>query len=154
MQSRTLVLIIMLSVFSACSSSNADSSADVAAIKKVIETSYVHGIHIDRDPDAIRSGFHPAFNMLVLSDNQINPMPIESWIERIEAGKAEHPEPSAVVTTHKFSLVDVTGSAAVARIEVFKDEIHVFTDYMSLYKFSEGWKIVNKIFYRHPKSAG
>ncbi|MFU8844570.1 MAG: nuclear transport factor 2 family protein [Bacteroidales bacterium] len=25
----------------------------------------------------------------------------------------------------------------------------MFTDYLSLYKFEEGWKIVSKIFFRH-----
>jgi hypothetical protein len=46
-------------------------------------------------------------------------------------------------------FVDVTGNAAIAKIEVFKDSRHVYTDYMSLYKFKDGWKIVNKIYQKH-----
>ena len=42
--------------------------------------------------------------------------------------------------------MDVTGKAAVARVELFRDGKHVFTDYLSLYQFADGWKIVAKIF--------
>ncbi len=120
-----------------------------AAIQKVIEKAYVKGIHINRDPEAIRSGFHPEFNMLVLREDKITKVPIENWIAKIEESKKKNPEPSDVETTHNFSLVDITGDAAVAKIEIFKDSKHVFTDYMSLYKFDDGWKIVNKIFHHH-----
>ncbi len=50
-------------------------------------------------------------------------------------------------------MIDITGTAAVVRLELFRDGVHVFTDYLSLYKFSEGWKIVSKIFYRYPETT-
>lgn len=121
-----------------------------AAIKTVIEEAYVKGIHINREPAAIKKGFHPGFNMLVLGDDgKMIKVPIDKWIEKIEASKKEKPGPSKIKTTHRFAMVDITGNAAVAKIEVYKDSKHVFTDYMSLYKFKDGWKIVNKIFQRH-----
>jgi hypothetical protein len=128
---------------------NDDIEKEKTAIKQTIETAYVKGIHIDRDPAAIRSGFHPDFTMLVLRDNQMTKVALEDWIARIEEGKKKNPTMTEK-TTHKFEIVDLSGSAAVARIELFKDEKHVFTDYMSLYKFEDGWKIVGKTFYRHP----
>ncbi|MCP5105819.1 MAG: nuclear transport factor 2 family protein, partial [bacterium] len=33
----------------------------------------------------------------------------------------------------------------------FKDEKYVYTDYMSLYKFKDGWKIVNKTYHSNHK---
>ena len=42
--------------------------------------------------------------------------------------------------------MDVTGKSAVARVEIHRDGKHVFTDYLSLYQFADGWKIVAKIF--------
>jgi len=39
----------------------------------------------------------------------------------------------------------------VARVELFKEGKHLFTDYMSLYRFQEGWKIVAKKYYRIPE---
>jgi ketosteroid isomerase-like protein len=40
-------------------------------------------------------------------------------------------------------------AAAVARVEVHRDGKHIFTDYLSLYRFADGWKIVGKIFQSH-----
>jgi len=47
-------------------------------------------------------------------------------------------------------MVNVTGNAAVARVEIYRDGKHAFTDYLSLYKFPDGWLIVGKIFQAHP----
>lgn len=153
MRKAILVLFVSFMLLSGGSIGAKDMSNDdqeSLAIKTVIEEAYVKGIHINREPAAIKKGFHPGFNMLVLGDDgkMIN-VPIDKWIEKIEAGKKKNPGPSKIKTTHRFVLVDVTGNAAVAKIEVFKDSKHVFTDYMSLYKFKDGWKIVNKIFQRH-----
>ncbi|MFA8433245.1 MAG: nuclear transport factor 2 family protein [Marinifilaceae bacterium] len=37
------------------------------------------------------------------------------------------------------------------KVVFYKGNAPLFTDYLSLYKFNDGWKIVNKIYYRHPK---
>ncbi len=153
MKSHIWMAIMMLIAFSACTDRQTAKNTDAEAVMTVIRDAYIYGIHIDRDVDAIRKGFHPAFNMLILKDDQITEYPIEIWIQGIEASLETNPGPSKVKTTHKFSVVDATGNAAVARIEIFRDDVHIFTDYMSLYKFSDGWKIVGKIFYRHPDST-
>ena len=125
-------------------------SDDVAAIKTVIEEAYIKGIHIDQNVEAIRKGFHPAFTMYAYKDGQISTTSIEQWISSIEEGKKKNPNRPKVETKHEFVSVEVSGNAAVARLEMYKDGKHVFTDFMSLYKFDDGWKIVAKIYYRHP----
>ncbi len=124
--------------------------ADVEAVKKVIEDAYVKGIHIDRDVEAVRGGFNPAFIMFILGKGEVTRMTLDEWVAGIEKSKKERPDPPRQETTHEFSMVDVAGDAAVARVEIYKDGKHVFTDYMSLYKHPDGWKIVGKIYYRHP----
>ena len=42
-------------------------------------------------------------------------------------------------------------NTASVRVEVFRDGKHTFTDYLLLYKFADGWKIVSKAFYSHPR---
>lgn len=126
------------------------SDPEMKAVAKVIEAAYVKGIHIDRDIDAIEKGFHPEFNMLVQKDDKLIAVPISKWIEKIKAIKEKNPEPEKVEIKHKFSMISVAGNAAVARVEIFKDGKHVYSDFMSLYKFSDGWKIVNKIYYSYP----
>ncbi|MFC1565189.1 nuclear transport factor 2 family protein [candidate division KSB1 bacterium] len=61
-------------------------------------------------------------------------------------GYQDNPELWESNTTYKFIFVDATGNSAAAKIDVFKGEIHFSTDYMLLYKFNEGWRIVSKIF--------
>ena len=53
------------------------------------------------------------------------------------------------MTVCKFLVVDVTGSAASVKLELHQGDKRIFTDYLSLYKFPDGWKIVGKIYYRH-----
>ena len=128
----------------------AEETDDVAAVKQVIESAYINGIHINRDVAAIRAGFHEEFTMVMYNDGKISKMSLGEWVARIEEGKKKNPDPPKVETTYEIPVVEVAGNAAVARIELYKDGKHVFTDFMSLYKFPDGWKIVNKIYYRHP----
>jgi len=125
-------------------------SDDVAAVKRVIEEAYVKGIHIDQNVEAIRKGFHPAFTMYAYKDGQVTTTSIEQWISSIEEGKKKNPNRPKVETKVDFVSVEVSGNAATARLEMYKDGKHVFTDFMSLYKLEDGWKIVAKIYYRHP----
>jgi len=127
------------------------NAQEIAAIKKVVETAYVQGIHIERDLEKIKSGFHPDFSMLMLRNGQMSKMTIQAWMDRIEQGKKRNPNPPKVEVKHKFSMVNVEGNAATLRIEIYKDGKHKYSDYMALYKFADGWKIVNKIYFTQPQ---
>ena len=125
--------------------------ADVESVKMVIVESYIEGIHRNQDPEAILKGFHPDFAMVMVKDGEVSKMTIQELVARIEEGNKKGNKRPAVETTYEFATVEVSGTAAVARIELFKDGKLTYTDFMSLYKFDDGWKIVNKIYYRHPK---
>ncbi len=140
------VLIASLAFFSVFANDNDEK--EVEAIRAVIESAYVEGVHINRDADAMEKGFHPVFKMLVMRDGEIRVVPIEEWVNNVRKGYSRNPEPRKGVT-YNLAMVDVTGHAAVAKIELHRDSKHVFTDYMSLYKGPEGWKIVGKIFQSH-----
>lgn len=124
-------------------------SADEEAIKKVVTSAYIEGIQNNGNIDDIRNGFHPTFNMLRLIENDIKPYPIEEWIAAIEKRKAEG-NTSSVKTTGKFISIDDTGNAATVKLELYRENKKTFTDYIVLYKFTEGWRIVSKTYYRHP----
>ena len=121
-------------------------NADKESIKQVIETSYVQGIHRDHDEQMVKSGFHEDFAMLVLGDNAIDKVTVDQWLARVEMMKRQNPEMWAAETRYAFDLVDVSGTAAVAKLQVYKGDTHFSTDYMLLYRFDEGWRIVSKIF--------
>jgi hypothetical protein len=74
---------------------------------------------------------------------------LEEWITRMENGARKNPDAPRPAIKAEFPVVNVTGNAAVARVEIYRDGKHTFTDYLSLYKFADGWMIVGKIFQAH-----
>ena len=117
---------------------------DAEAIREVITSAYIEGLHMNGSREDIRAGFHPDFVMKVLSEDGIVDVTIEEWIARLP----EEGTPPDHTVSHRIPNVDIAGVAATARVEVLFDGEHVFTDYMSLYRFSDGWRIVGKIFNR------
>jgi len=121
-------------------------NAQKEAVREVIEEAYIRGIHGDQDEETIKGGFHHDFAMLVLQDDAVDKVTVEEWLDRIETMKAENPDLWSARTTHDFKLIDVAGYAAVAKVDVHKGAVHFSTDYMLLYRFEAGWRIVSKIF--------
>jgi len=116
------------------------------AIKKVIDGAYINGIHGTQEKKLVKNGFHKDFNMLVLRDNNIDKVDVDEWLKIVEKMKLDNPDLWDSKTEYDFAFVDATGNSAVAKMNVYKGQIHFSTDYMLLYKFEEGWKIVSKIF--------
>jgi hypothetical protein len=141
-----LITVFCISSINYTKESKAVLNNQEETIKKVIEEAYITGIHTTQDENLVRKGFHKDFNMLVLKDNTIDKVDIDEWLKRVEKMKKDNLELWKNKTTYKFVLVDITGNSAVAKLDVYKGQIHFSTDYMLLYKFEEGWKIVSKIF--------
>ena len=143
----TMILLVILS----SSSFAQDKAKDVEAIKATIQSAYVDGLQNDGDVEKIDKGFHPDFNLLGIGkNNQMWKLPISKWKESVvqKVEKGEMPKKGDNKVTIKFLNVDVTGTAAVAKIEFYIGTKLTYIDYISLYKFNEDWKIVNKIFYK------
>ncbi len=120
-----------------------------AAVKAVVQSAYVEGVHVKGDAALMRAGFHPDFRMLVLRDGKLTAVTLDEWAGRIEAKAKENPNAPPAPVTAEFTQIDVTGNAAVAKVDIYRNGKHTFTDYLSLYKFPDGWKIVGKIFQAH-----
>jgi hypothetical protein len=128
------------------SEENEMSNDETTEIKQVIEKAYIQGIHGNQDENLVKSGFHKDFSMLVFEENSIDKVTIDEWLTRVEGMKRQNPEMWAAKTHYTFDLVDVSGYAAMAKLQVYKGDIHFSTDYMLLYRFSEGWRIISKIY--------
>ena len=120
---------------------------DEEAILEVIENSYVKAIHAKFNEAAIMSGFHPAFIMFVKGEEGINHVSIQDWVGRMKGSADPNAEPRNVRFTP--TAVNVTGDAASVRIELYRDDNLVFTDFFLLYKVDGEWKIVGKVYHRH-----
>jgi ketosteroid isomerase-like protein len=145
---RILMLGLLVSGFAA--SSFAASDDDKKAVIQVVTDAYINGVHAKPDAAAMRRGFHPDFRMLVFSDGKMTAVTLDEWAARIEKSAA-NPAAARPVIKSEFPHVDVVGSAASVRVEVWRDGRHTFSDYLLLYKFADGWKIVSKTFYSHAK---
>ena len=139
-----MILSIVAAVLAA-----AAAPGDVEAVKAVVQSAYVEGVHAKGDVALMRAGFHPDFRMLVLKDGAMSGVTLDEWVSRIGKGAQDRTTPRPAIKAD-FASVDVTGDAAVVRLELYRAGKHAFTDYLSLYRFPDGWKIVSKIFRAHP----
>ena len=122
------------------------------AVQQVIQSAYVDGIHNRASVEQIREGFHPGFEMLGKRNDMLTKFPIYSWIESIEqATTSEETTAEKPTITAKYPLIDIAGDAAMAKVDLYRNEQHLFSDYLLLYKFEKGWKIVSKSYYRIPE---
>ena len=119
--------------------------ADEQAVKDVVVRAYVHGIFNDRDAAAVRVGFHPDFVMSVHAEEGSLVTTLDMWLERLDLDGKPSPEP----VEHQFRTVDITGNVAAVKLDIYQAGNHLYTDYLGLYRFSDGWRIVNKVFQGH-----
>jgi len=149
------LILAAICFVSVCSISFAqdDIQKEKESIKTVIQEAYVDGLCNNADEVAVNKGFHPGFNLIGAGKgNTMWKFPIYNWIESAKDGKKKHKYAfQDEFTTVKFLSVDVTGNVAISKIEFYEGGKKKYIDYLSLIKFEDGWKIVNKLFYAIPK---
>ncbi len=124
--------------------------AEKTAIKAVIQSAYVDGLFNKGDILAIQKGFHPSFRLLGQAEAaEMRELFIEEWIEivkkRQESG-AFPPKKEKVVTV-KFLRIDVVEQVAMVKLAFYVGGKKSYIDFISLYKFEDGWKLVNKVYH-------
>jgi len=140
--------VLALLVFSSFILANDD--AEVIAVKKVVKSSYFNGAFNKLDTEAMRTGFHPTFSIFSAKGKEISKYPIDTWITGIEKRKkAADFDISKSKMDCKIINADVTGGSAAVKVQISKDGTLIYTDYLSLLKFEDGWKIVAKVYHRH-----
>lgn len=121
---------------------------DEKAIKQVIQSAYIDGIHNLGNIADIEKGFHPGFNLLIKNkQEQMVKYPIYNWIESVKVRKAENPNGPEEKTTVEFIEIDISGDAGMAKIDLFRAGKRIYTDYLFLYKFDKDWQIVSKVYH-------
>jgi len=112
---------------------------DEASVRATVET-YLHGLKFN-DVESFKKAFNPEAKLFFVRKNgELGQLTQEQWYKGFAAiaGKEEHGE-------LRIAAVDITGKAASVKvIETYPDS--TYTDYVSLLKLSNEWKIVNKVF--------
>ena len=142
--SRACGALLVISMGAGTLHAQTESDAE-ATIRQIVVEAYVDGVFRDRDEDAVRAGFHPEFVMTVRRPDGVIVATLDMWLERLGLDGT----PSEAQITHRFRSVDVTGETAVVKLEILQDGTHLYTDYLGLYRFPDGWRIVNKVFQSH-----
>ncbi len=123
-------------------------ASEKEAVREVVQSAYVDGFQNLGGRNAMEKGFHPDFVMVLNRSGELSDLPLERMIEITEQ-RSNNPEYQHVEVKARFLDIDITGNAAMVKIELFRDGEKLFTDYLGLYKFDDGWKIFNKLYHQH-----
>ena len=118
---------------------------DERAIARLIVDSYVNGVYVNRDEQAVLQGFHPDFVLHVNRGNRITTESLTQWLQRLNLDGTKGNQ----TVDHEIVSIDVTGDSAVAKLLIFLDSRLVYTDYFGFYRFEGDWLFINKIFSDH-----
>lgn len=145
MRSRILLSAGLISLATVVTSArlmpNATNEAEVRAALQ----HYLLG-HATGDGAHFRVVFHPDSKLYFNRDGKLSTRTSEEYI----AGAAGKPAADEDKRKRRIVSVDVTGDAAVAKIELDYPNA-LLTDYFTLLKVDGKWMIMNKIFNTQPK---
>ena len=134
----TLLLLTTLTIIQA-----QQTNVDEAAVRETVQH-YLHGLKFN-DVDGLKKAFWPEAKLFFIKrDNTLGQLTQEQWYKGFAASAGKEEKGDLKITD-----VDITGNAASVKVvEVY--ETSKYTDYLSLLKFPDGWKIVNKIYVAEP----
>ncbi len=123
---------------------------EVAAIKEVIQEAYVDGIFNEGYMRSIDLSFSDHFESIGLLENDETVVEtIAQWKELVRKREAEgyYPVPPSEHVTVKYLHVEVSRTVANVKLEFLVGGVPKYIDFLALYKFSGGWKIVNRTYH-------
>ena len=128
------------------STNGSSSTATANAEARVPLDNYIQG-HATGNGDFMRKAFHTEAKIMAFRDGKLTNLTAEEFASRFN-GK---PAADEAQRKRRIEHVEITGNAGVAKI-VLEYPTVTYTDYMSLLKVGDEWKIVNKVFYAEPKA--
>ena len=119
---------------------------EAAAVRKTIEDHYFKA-QSTGDGSHLKGTFVDEGRMMWIVDGQLRTRTSAEYI----GGFQGKPPADEAKRKRRVVMVDVTGDAAVAKVELDFPETKI-TDYFSLLKIGPDWKIVHKWFTREAKA--
>lgn len=139
-----LLVLLLLPTTAAVAQSNSPSREETG-VRAALEH-YLQG-HATGEGTHFRRAFHPEGKVVSIRDGQLVQRTIDEYIAAAAPGR---PAADEAQRSRRILSVDISGNAAMAKIELDYPSIR-FIDYMSLVKVGDEWKIINKAFYAEPK---
>lgn len=118
-------------------------------IKSHIETCYLNGALNAMNTDEMRRGYHKDFAILFSEGDELKKLPLDAWIKLINDYKSSGANDGLRRLDAEFLHIEVTETAAYVKLNLKREGELLFTDYITLLKFGDSWKIVSKIYHNH-----
>lgn len=115
---------------------------DVAAVEKVVWT-YLDGLY-EGDTEKLGQAFHEVSHLYSMHEGGVNDLPRQKWFELVKGRPSA--QSKGLPRTDRIVSIDFSGpETAFVKLEC---SIHprYFTDYLTLLKLNDGWKVVSKTF--------
>ena len=146
MKKLAIVFASIVALFLSITAATAHTQSDDAEVRACIEF-YFRG-HATGDGENYKRAFHPDAKLFFIRDGKVTQWTLEEYVGRA-SGK---PAPDEAKRKRRIENIDITGNAATAKIILEYPDV-TFTDYMSLLKIGDEWRIVNKTFYAARKAT-
>jgi len=122
--------------------------ADRSRIEAVIED-YFQGMY-HSDVERLSRAFHPDGRITGYDEGKLINGPIAAFIQFI--GGAAAPVDEGEAFDMEILAIDVAGDAATVKVRDVYKGLN-FVDFLTLLKFEDGWRIVNKTFHHAPRDS-
>jgi ubiquinone/menaquinone biosynthesis C-methylase UbiE len=148
MKTRKIFVAVLLTVFFLTGSFAQGKENEKKAIEAIIQEAYIGGAYNKIDIETLKKGFHENFTWQGIHHDRLFTWTLRQWIILLNRQKWLRPDWNNR-TTAEIQVIGIEGNAAVAKVDIYNNQVHDLTDFLSVYKFSDGWKIMNKISHRH-----
>lgn len=145
MPKRLLFMLVMILSLTATATAQGNGTSDQEAIRHVIEY-YFNGWKND-DVESIKKAFHPKAKFFVAAIKDDLGLIGQSEVFAAFRSNIKRHVSKGKVDTRIISL-DLAGNAASAKVEMHYPgdfQSATVTEYLSLIKFGNGWKIVSRV---------
>ena len=119
-----------------------DAPSELNAIGRTIQD-YFDGMHLG-DTTRLRRAFHPDAYLFGYYQGSFSRFSLEDWMTEVES--TPKPAESGEAFDMRIVSTDVTGRVAMVKVAVLYEGLR-FTDYLTLMKFDDDWKIINKAYH-------
>lgn len=137
---RRLPLAALLLLPAAVHAQSAGTEAETAAVRVALEH-YLQG-HATGDGAHMRLAFADSANLYFVRDGAVGIRTSRAYAD----GFSGRPAADEAQRRRRIEFIDVSGTAAVAKIVLEYPGV-TFTDYMSLLKVGDEWRIIAKTFH-------
>lgn len=123
---------------------------EIAAIQEVIQEAYVDGIFNVGYMRSIDLSFSDHFESIGLLENDVTVVEtIQDWKEMVRQNIAsgKYPLPPNEQVTVKYLNIEISRTVANVKLEFSQGGTPKYIDFLALYKFEGGWKIVNRTYH-------